>query len=374
MNVLLGGDFCPINRAEKLLVEGHSVFGRNLQEQINATDYFIANLECPVTKVNKKIIKAGPHFKSSPKIVKGLSKLGFNALCVANNHFLDYDVEGADETISSIKDAGINVFGYRDRKEEVSSYKIDNCGSPVYILGFSNKEASVNDKFPVGALGINIIDISRKIKGIKKESPTSLVIIFLHTGFFNFQYPSPAIRKMCHYFIEVGADLITCQHSHTIGACEYYEGKMILYGQGSLVFDKYKNDSFWNHALLMNIQINDNNNIESIEKIFIEQFNKTENAEIINDKCLVESHEKMSKVLANEELYHKKWEELVKTKSYEYLLGLSSLPLNKWTKRVNKYVLKNRLLSSNKKVLLRNYFHNDEHREIIENLLLNNGD
>ena len=46
----------------------------------------------------------------------------------------------------------------------------------------------------------------------------------------------PMLQRYCRKFIEKGASLVLCQHSHCIGAREDYEDGTIIYGQGSFVF------------------------------------------------------------------------------------------------------------------------------------------
>jgi poly-gamma-glutamate synthesis protein (capsule biosynthesis protein) len=49
--------------------------------------------------------------------------------------------------------------------------------------------------------------------------------------------PSPRLQKLCRYIVDLGADLVVCQHSHCPGAVEEYHDALITYGQGNLLFD-----------------------------------------------------------------------------------------------------------------------------------------
>ena len=85
------------------------------------------------------------------------------------------------------------------------------------------------------------------------------VMVLYHGGKEHYRYPSPSLRKTCRKFVEKGADLVVCQHSHCIGCEEKFLGGTIVYGQGNFIFD-YADNEFWQTGLL--IRIDDDFNID----------------------------------------------------------------------------------------------------------------
>ncbi|MFP3360883.1 CapA family protein, partial [Planococcus sp. SIMBA_143] len=79
----------------------------------------------------------------------------------------------------------------------------------------------------------------------------------------HYRYPSPYLQKICRKFVEKGADIVICQHSHAVGCFEEYHNSTIIYGQGNFVFDN-SNIEFWQTSILVDINIKDGITIDYI--------------------------------------------------------------------------------------------------------------
>ena len=82
------------------------------------------------------------------------------------------------------------------------------------------------------------------------------VIVLYHGGLEKYRYPSPQLRRVCRKFVEKGADLVVCQHSHSVGCMEAFGGGNIVYGQGNLLFARYGGEH-WNTGLLIGLDTGD---------------------------------------------------------------------------------------------------------------------
>lgn len=58
-------------------------------------------MEEPITTSDKKILKVGRNIKFNPKILNGLKGMNIDAFSLANNHIMDYGVEGYEDTLKS---------------------------------------------------------------------------------------------------------------------------------------------------------------------------------------------------------------------------------------------------------------------------------
>lgn len=85
-----------------------------------------------------------------------------------------------------------------------------------------------------GANPFDVLESFDHVQTLKKQC--DYVIVLYHGGKEFYCYPSPMLQRYCRKFVEKGASLVLCQHSHCIGAREDYKQGTIIYGQGSFVF------------------------------------------------------------------------------------------------------------------------------------------
>ncbi len=71
-----------------------------------------------------------------------------------------------------------------------------------------------------------------------RASGCDLVVVQLHTGFQFFEVKSELTEKASHRAIEAGADLVVCHHPHVLQGFEWYDGSLIAYSLGNLIFDQ----------------------------------------------------------------------------------------------------------------------------------------
>jgi hypothetical protein len=100
-----------------------------------------------------------------------------------------------------------------------------------------------------------VIDNIEQIKVAKAAS--DLVMVTIHGGNEYFPYPRPGLRKLCHFYVDQGADAVICHHPHVPGAYEIYQGRPIVYSLGNLVFSPRVARPGWDqgYAVLMTYDI-----------------------------------------------------------------------------------------------------------------------
>lgn len=112
IDVFVSGDFCPINRIEKLSMQGeHDKIFNDILKIVGKSDLSVTNLECPLTLETKAISKTGPNLKAHPSTINSLKYAGFDLLTLANNHILDYGYKGLKDTLEICDIKGINTVG-----------------------------------------------------------------------------------------------------------------------------------------------------------------------------------------------------------------------------------------------------------------------
>lgn len=255
VRIIIGADIVPTVSNQDFFekAEMERLVDDNLFDVLNNADYRIFNLEVPLTDKETPINKCGPNLIASAKSVEGLKQIGTNFLTLANNHILDQGVQGLMSTIEQLNYAGIAYGGVgMTPHEAVKPYIVDIKGVKAGIYCCAEHEFSiVNDK-KAGANPFDPLESFDHVKQLKTEA--EYVVVLYHGGKEHYRYPSPNLQRICRKFIEKGADLVVCQHSHCIGCEEKWYGGRIVYGQGNFLFD-HSESEFWQTSLLISIDI-----------------------------------------------------------------------------------------------------------------------
>lgn len=253
--VLIGADIVPTNSNSKLFINGDvkALIGENLKKVLDAASYRIFNLEIPLVDQRTPIIKEGPNLIATVNTIEGFRALGVNLLTLANNHILDQGIQGLESTMKTLNQNKISYLGVGEN--------LDDASKP-FVFSFNRKKigvyACVEHEFSIAGEnkpGANPFDPLWSFDhAAELKSKCDFVIILYHGGKEHYRYPSPMLQKVCRRFVDKGADLVICQHSHCVGCEEKYKNSTIIYGQGNFIFDDC-DDECWQTSLL--VKLND---------------------------------------------------------------------------------------------------------------------
>ncbi len=259
MNVLIAGDFCPQARVRQLCEEGKyaEVLG-DARKIIEKADFSIVNLECPVTSGNEHSIhKKGPSLQCSEKGVEAIKWGGFDCCTLANNHFLDYGVEGVINTLETCKKHGLVTVGGGMNLEEASQMLCQKIeGKTLAVINCCENEFSIASETEAGANPLNPVRQYYAIREARTKADHVLVIV--HGGHEHWQLPSMRMRETYRFFIDAGADAVVNHHQHCFSGYETYKEKPIFYGLGNFCFDMPgRNGAIWNEGYMVQLQFAD---------------------------------------------------------------------------------------------------------------------
>lgn len=322
MNLIIGADVVPQDKIEQLLSRENinDVFGEKLFQILSKADYKIFNLECPLTNSNEKIIKRGPCLKASPEVINGIKKINPTCVLLANNHIMDYSTVGIKDTIELLDKNNIEWVGVGENLNSLKkSFKFTTKDNQIItIYNCCEAEFSIADEEHYGANGYDQYNIDNELKKLKEES--NYLILIYHGGKENYRYPSPNLQKRCRKMVDLGADLVVCQHSHCIGCEETYKDKKIIYGQGNFLFNKIQNE-YWNTSLLINVDL-ENFSINYIP--IVQHPNGTRLAENLECEQILIDFKKRSKEIESEELIKRNYSQLANKYLDFYLISISN--------------------------------------------------
>jgi poly-gamma-glutamate synthesis protein (capsule biosynthesis protein) len=188
-------------------------------------DIVFANLEGPITASSSVAVNDnGMRFTFNPSFVPELASR-FTALCIGNNHIMDFGQEGFLSTRKFLSDAGIKFFGeYANRGDDLSTIVSKN-GIRIAFVSYD----ALPDK--------NLSNILIEIKRLKDFS--DFIIVMPHWGIEYANSPSDKQKEDAKALIDAGANAIIGSHPHVIQPVGEYKNVPIFYSLGNFVFDQY---------------------------------------------------------------------------------------------------------------------------------------
>lgn len=371
--ILIGADLVP-TKSNYELFENEKVgelFGEELIHFLAEADFRIFNLETPLCDKITPIDKAGPTLRTPTAVAKCFTKIGVNLFSLANNHILDQGKEGIKSTKNILNLYNIPYVGIGSNLKNANvPYVFELNGKKYGVYSCAEHEFSIATEKTMGANPYDPIDSFDHVRELKNE--TDYIIVLFHGGKEYFRYPTPGLQRICRKFIDCGAKLVVCQHSHCIGCEEVYGNGTIVYGQGNFLFDDSE-DECWQTGLL--IEITDDNEIKyhplRKHKNVVRMASKQDKKEILRE------FNERSIAIQKKDFVSENYSEFVQKYRKLYLLSLIGINtqgvrfriLNKLTKYKYENYLINKHYQKKKKLRVKNYINCETHREILLELL-----
>lgn len=257
VRIAICGDICAtadtVARFDKGDVDG---LMREVSDLMRATDIRIANLEYVLSDDAAPRSKIGPVLRGPARHAEFLAKAGFTVMGLANNHIGDCGDQGVLDTIAACRAAGLVVTGAGpDSATAAEPLILEKNGWRIGIMAVAEHEFNAASSDRPGAHIFDPYTAFETVRTLKKA--TDVVIVMYHGGIEYYEYPSPLLQKKAHAFVDAGADLVLCQHSHCIGTLETYRDGNILYGQGNAVYGYRASRACWNAGLIADIRLVD---------------------------------------------------------------------------------------------------------------------
>jgi len=217
---------------------------QNLKSMFENKNEIIVNLETSVTDEKTPISSDKSYTYKINKYVLGeLIKNNITILNLANNHVLDFGVEGLNDTIFNLQNYNLSYFGagHDETKARSGLIKCYNNSTKIGYLGYLEYSTTYdyNYKFYAKENISGVAELSKKnlksdISMMKKDA--DLVFVSLHIG-DNYEVNISSRHKdFARYAIDVGADAVVCHSAHIVLPIEIYKGKPICYSIGNFIF------------------------------------------------------------------------------------------------------------------------------------------
>ena len=222
-----------------------SLVSPEIAELTRAADLCVVNLECCISERGQPVPKVF-NFRAPPQAVVTLVHLGVDCVLLANNHALDYGIEGLLDTFAHLREAGIRWAGAGENVEQARAPVVLK-GLP--IVAFSDHAAGFAAR--PDRPGIAHADIGRGLpEWLLESAPGALVCP--HWGPNMTPAPLPYVRAVARSLCDVGAAVVAGTSAHVFHGVE----GDVLYDLGDFIDDyavdpRLRND----HGLLFLVDL-----------------------------------------------------------------------------------------------------------------------
>lgn len=232
MKIAFAGDLCVSTPTEKIVVD------LKIQSFFKESNYSFCCFEAPYIESElPEYIKEGVILKQAKDVEKLLPL--FTHASLANNHSMDYGIQGCLETIEYLKNKNITAVGAGKNYPDMYAPVIlnsDGVKVAVFCFGEAQYGCCKNELYEDGGYAwILNPNNYQLISKIKKE--VDHVVLFAHAGLEDVDFPLLDWQVYYHSFIDAGVDLIIGGHPHVIQGKEIYKGKTIYYSLGNFFFN-----------------------------------------------------------------------------------------------------------------------------------------
>lgn len=164
-----------------------------------------------------------PFFGTPCAMGDALAGAGFDVVCAASNHAADKGPKGVEDTLLYWRDRHpeMTLLGLHEGVWERSVRTKEVRG---YNVAFVNATESLNLQTLPSAAHVTI-DTFERLPSLLAEvrdasRKAALTVCVLHTGIEYASEPSLTQRIVAEWFVDAGADVVVCTHSHVIQPVE----------------------------------------------------------------------------------------------------------------------------------------------------------
>lgn len=241
------GDVSLARQVNDWMAQYGAGYPYELVQQYFTGDIVFANLEGALTDRGDPWPKSF-NFRTPPQYASGLSAAGIDIVALANNHAMDYGVEGLQDTVIALESAGVQHAGAADarrgffpklmRANGLTIAFVACVKTPVEGGGFAI-EAWASDGFTPGLFVCDAGVLASQIE-IARTDPKFLsdfVVVSIHAGDEYINTPNATQRALADASLAAGADLVLGHHAHVVQPVEQRGNQLIAWGLGNFIFD-----------------------------------------------------------------------------------------------------------------------------------------
>ncbi|MBI1929934.1 CapA family protein [Candidatus Poribacteria bacterium] len=283
VHVFAVGDIMLADAAQTFLDKyGYDYPFRRLKGYFKGADVLVGNLEVPITQRTVPLHSSKTYiYQAQPQSAQALKDFGFDLLCLANNHALDYGIDEFRDTIKILGEKGIRHFGAGNTyREAIAGAVVELAGIKIGFLGFMEPYGPYRfyRYFATGAEpGVAKMSTETVREAIYAMRPhVDVLVVSFHWG-RNYKPVTSKQKKWGKQAVVYGADLVIGHHPHVAQGVEVYQGVPILYSLGNFTFGtpgRFRgSDQRWHYGWIADITL-ENAQVTRVDLMPIETDNQ----------------------------------------------------------------------------------------------------
>ncbi|MBQ3527292.1 MAG: CapA family protein [Clostridia bacterium] len=216
---------------------------KNVEDIISSADISFINQETVCSESFPP--ESYPQFNSPVDLTYDIADVGFDVVCMANNHMLDKGALGLRESFDNWNERGVHVIGCYEEMEDSSRYitYYEKNGIIIAFVAYTEFTNLSPDPAAEG-LWAPYLKQSDVVGDIREaDENADFVIVSVHWGEEGHFDPSVTQQSYAKIMADSGADVIIGHHPHVIQPIEWISGKdghktLCAYSLGNFVHEQ----------------------------------------------------------------------------------------------------------------------------------------
>lgn len=166
-----------------------------------------------------------PQFNTPQQMGHDLVTLGFDVLCLANNHILDQTSKGLEDMLDFTDTLGALTVGAYRNEQDAQSIRVLECkGVKIAFLAYTY-DTNISPLKSSDTV-VPYIDEERIRADVERaEQCADVIIASMHWGKENRYYTNEDQEYYAQLLADLGVDVILGHHPHVVQPIEWIEGK-----------------------------------------------------------------------------------------------------------------------------------------------------
>ncbi|WP_444962084.1 CapA family protein [Nocardiopsis sp. M1B1] len=245
--VAFGGDVMFEGMLEPALADPRTALAP-IAQQLSAADLAMVNLETAVTEGGTPAPDKAYAFRAPATALEALDAAGVDVATVANNHGMDYGVDGLADTLANGEASPVALVGAgRDAEEAYTPHVAEVNGQSVALFGATDvmddhlmAEWTAGEGKP-GLASTKGETKQRLLTAVSEAAAEhDNVVVFLHWGLEGSHCPLPHAPTLAQELVDAGASAVVGGHAHVLSPGGFLGDSYVHYGLGNFVFYNFE--------------------------------------------------------------------------------------------------------------------------------------